>query len=300
MADYQFREVTLYDMSVTFAENQEPEDQEAFLKGCAGTVQEALLLHESTADLTAGTRTKSVHFLASQEELSGFVSLHRGKEPVAFPEKGQAVISEGLAEVLDIQVGDSVLLHMPDMDTLSVTVSGIFDNNVYHYVLVSMDTVLEQWGTTPSVNTAYVNVPENQAAQESATTVSRQADVLSVMLCQDIAQRVSSMMTRLNYIVALVVLSAAALAFIVMYNLTNINITERIREIATIKVLGFIRRSRQLMSSGKEWLSQPWAAPFGIGRRKAAACLYHPPGPGGYGLLHPPEFSGPAISGLWC
>lgn len=239
MADYQFREVTLYDMSVTFAENQEPEDQEAFLKGCAGTVQEALFLHESTADLTAGTRTKSVHFLASQEELSGFVSLHRGKEPVAFPEKGQAVISEGLAEVLDIQVGDSVLLHMPDMDTLSVTVSGIFDNNVYHYVLVSMDTVLEQWGTTPSVNTAYVNVPENQAAQESATTVSRQADVLSVMLCQDIAQRVSSMMTSLNYIVALVVLSAAALAFIVMYNLTNINITERIREIATIKVLGF-------------------------------------------------------------
>ena len=89
------------------------------------------------------------------------------------------------------------------------------------------------------VNTAYVNVPENQAAQESATTVSRQADVLSVMLCQDIAQRVSSMMTSLNYIVALVVLSAAALAFIVMYNLTNINITERIREIATIKVLGF-------------------------------------------------------------
>ena len=96
MADYQFREVTLYDMSVTFAENQEPEDQEAFLKGCAGTVQEALFLHESTADLTAGTRTKFVHFLASQEELSGFVSLHRGKEPVAFPEKGQAVISEGL------------------------------------------------------------------------------------------------------------------------------------------------------------------------------------------------------------
>ena len=160
---------------------------------------------------------------------------------------------------------------MPDMDTLSVTVSGIFDNNVYHYVLVSMDTVLEQWGTTPSVNTAYVNVPENQAAQESATTVSRQADVLSVMLCQDIAQRVSSMMTSLNYIVALVVLSAAALAFIVMYNLTNINITERIREIATIKVLGFIRRSRQLMSSGKEWLSQPWAAPLGL----AAGKLLH-------------------------
>ncbi len=95
MADYQFREVTLYDMSVTFAENQEPEDQEAFLKGCAGTVQEALFLHESTADLTAGTRTKFVHFLASQEELSGFVSLHRGKEPVAFPEKGPGCDQRG-------------------------------------------------------------------------------------------------------------------------------------------------------------------------------------------------------------
>lgn len=191
---------------------------------------------------------------------------------MAFPEKGQAVISEGLAEVLDIQVGDSVLLHMPDMDTLSVTVSGIFDNNVYHYVLVSMDTVLEQWGTTPSVNTAYVNVPENQAAQESATTVSRQADVLSVMLCQDIAQRVSSMMTSLNYIVALVVLSAAALAFIVMYNLTNINITERIREIATIKVLGFYPAESAAYVFREGMALTAMAAPW-VGRRKAAAAF---------------------------
>lgn len=239
MADYQFREVTIYDMSVTFSENQSTEDREAFLEGCAGVVQEALFLHESTADFTAGAKTKSVHFLASPGELTGFVSLHRDQEPVAFPGKGQAVISKGLAETMDLQVGDAALLRTLEMDTLSVTISGIFDNNVYHYVLVSMDTVQEQWGTTPSVNTAYVNVPENQPAQESATTVSQQADVLSVMLCQDMAQRVSSMMKSLDYIVALVVLSAAALAFIVMYNLTNINITERIREIATIKVLGF-------------------------------------------------------------
>ncbi len=239
MADYQFREVTIYDMSVAFSENQSLEDQEAFLEGCAGVVQEALFLHESTADFTAGSKTKSVHFLASPGELTGFVSLHRDQEPVAFPGKGQAVISKGLAETMDLQVGDAALLRTPEMDTLSVTISGIFDNNVYHYVLVSMDTVQEQWRTTPSVNTAYVKVPENQPAQESATTVSQQADVLSVMLCQDMAQRVSSMMKSLDYIVALVVLSAAALAFIVMYNLTNINITERIREIATIKVLGF-------------------------------------------------------------
>lgn len=239
MADDQFGEVTLYDMSVTFSGHQTPEDQATFLDGCAGTVEESLFLHESMADLTAGAGTKSVHLLASQEELTGFVSLHRGREPVAFPSKGQAVISRGLAETLDLQVGDSVVLRTPEMKTLDVTVSGIFDNHVYHYVLVSVDTVQEQWGTEPPVNTAYLYVPEGQTAQESSIVVSSQADVLSVMLCQDMAERVSNMMQSLDYIVALVVISAAALAFIVMYNLTNINIAERVREIATIKVLGF-------------------------------------------------------------
>ena len=239
MADDQFGEVTLYDMSVTFSGHQTPEDQATFLDGCAGTVEESLFLHESMADLTAGAGTKSVHLLASQEELTEFVSLHRGREPVAFPSKGQAVISRGLAETLDLQVGDSVVLRTPEMKTLDVTVSGIFDNHVYHYVLVSVDTVQEQWGTEPPVNTAYLYVPEGQTAQESSIVVSSQADVLSVMLCQDMAERVSNMMQSLDYIVALVVISAAALAFIVMYNLTNINIAERVREIATIKVLGF-------------------------------------------------------------
>ena len=65
------------------------------------------------------------------------------------------------------------------------------------------------------------------------------------------ADRVTSMMDSLDYIVALVVISAAALAFIVMYNLTNINITERVREIATIEVLGFYPMESALMCSGR-------------------------------------------------
>lgn len=242
IAEYQFQEVTVYDMSVTFSEEQSPEDQEAFLNACGGMIREALFLHESTVDVTAGSKTKSVHLMVPQGDLTGFVDLHRDQEQVAFPGENQAVINNGLAEVMNLKVGDSITLRTPDMDTLVLTVSGIFDNNVYNYVIVSLDTVQRQWGHAPEMKTAYVNAPEGQDVRQAAMTVSEQQDVINTMVSQDMASRVANMLQSMDYIVALVVLSAAALAFIVMYNLTNINITERIREIATIKVLGFYPR----------------------------------------------------------
>lgn len=198
-----------------------------------------MFLYESTADLTVGGKTKSVYFLASEADMSGFVDLHRGKEPVAFPGTNQAVLNNGLADALNLEVGDTVTLRTADLDTLSLTVSGIFDNNVYNYVLVSSDTLRTQWAREPETNTAYLNVLQELDVREAAAAVSDRQDVISVTVCQDMADRVTSMMDSLDYIVALVVISAAALAFIVMYNLTNINITERVREIATIEVLGF-------------------------------------------------------------
>ena len=239
IADYQFEQVTLYDLAVTFSQDQGAGAQEDFRDACAGVAEDMMFLYESTADLTVGGKTKSVYFLASEADMSGFVDLHRGKEPVAFPGTNQAVLNNGLAEALNLEVGDTVTLRTADLDTLSLTVSGIFDNNVYNYVLVSSDTLRTQWAREPETNTAYLNVLQELDVREAAAAVSDRQDVISVTVCQDMADRVTSMMDSLDYIVALVVISAAALAFIVMYNLTNINITERVREIATIEVLGF-------------------------------------------------------------
>ena len=89
------------------------------------------------------------------------------------------------------------------------------------------------------INGAYVNYPEGADIHKMQSRLSDLENTVYVTVFEDFKTRMSKMMSSLDYIVLIVIISAAGLAFVVLYNLTNINITERIREIATIKVLGF-------------------------------------------------------------
>lgn len=236
-ASYQFENISVYDMSVTFGQDQSLDAQEAFRSEVPA--QSVAFLHQSAVDLNRGQDSKSVQLLLTPEPLEEFWNFRAGDRTLPFPEPGQALLSNGVAHKLGIRAGDTVSIRTSDMKTLRLTVSGIFDNSVYNYILVHAQTAQDQWGHVPQTNTAYVNVYEGQDIHETAALASRQADVVNVSAAQDLNELVSGMLSSLDYIVGLVVLCAAALAFIVIYNLTNINITERIREIATIKVLGF-------------------------------------------------------------
>ena len=88
----------------------------------------------------------------------------------------------------------------------------------------------------------YVNLPEESDVYETGAALMKADNVTAVSVNRDMLLRVSRMMNSMNYIVFLIIICAGALAFIVLYNLNNINITERIREIATIKVLGFYKK----------------------------------------------------------
>ncbi|MBR2085549.1 MAG: ABC transporter permease, partial [Oscillospiraceae bacterium] len=110
-----------------------------------------------------------------------------------------------------------------------------------NYVLMLPETLGQQLGELVIVNAAYVNFPEGADVHQAQAELAKSDDVTMVLLFQELMERMNKMMESLNYIVFLVIVCAAGLAFIVVYNLTNINITERIREIATIKVLGFFK-----------------------------------------------------------
>ena len=140
---------------------------------------------------------------------------------------------------MGISVGDPIVLRNADMQTLELTVSGIYDNYVFNYAIVNPDTVYEQWGEYAGEQMAMVKVAGHQDVHEVSARISNMSDVMSVSVSVDTAEMVGSMMDALDLVVLVIVLAAGALAVIVLYNLTNINITERIREIATIKVLGF-------------------------------------------------------------
>ena len=106
---------------------------------------------------------------------------------------------------------------------------------------MSEETCRELW-KKPEYKTVYINVPEeNEEMYLLSADLMEMDSTTNVTVTKDSEQRFDTMMSSLDYIVMLIIGCAAALAFIVLYNLTNINITERIREIATIKVLGFYK-----------------------------------------------------------
>lgn len=152
------------------------------------------------------------------------------------------MLTEKLADKCNAKIGDMVTIQDDDMNELELKVSGISENYVYNYAYISPDTWKEQTGKEPEYKSAYVNVREGADVHEVSAAIMNCDGVASVTVNDDMKVRFSSMMKSLDYVVLLIIGCAGSLAFIVLYNLTNINITERLREIATIKVLGFYRR----------------------------------------------------------
>ena len=240
VADNQFDEITLYDYAVTFQDPQTQASAEDYLARYGWERENALLVHSGSVDVLAEGGVKSVYLVVSASDtLEGFLSLHNDEGPVAYPGPDQAVLNAGLAESLGLVPGDSIKLRSSELGVLEVTISALCDNYVFNYVYVSTETYVRQLEETPEYNTLYLKAHADADPYEEGAMLLEDEDVGAVTVNEDTRARVDSMLSRLDYIVVVIVLCAAALAFIVLYNLTNINITERIREIATIKVLGF-------------------------------------------------------------
>ena len=236
---YQFEKVTVYDISVTFSQPQTQEQQDAFRKEFRGRADQVLFCELGGIDIEFQNSVKNVNFLVTDKPLAEFIDLHTGDTAIADPGPGEAVISIGTANNLGISPGDTILLRNADLEEMCLTVSGIFDNHVHNYVIISGQTMLDNWGRSPDASSAFVVAGANQDVHELGAAIAGYSDVLAISVNADTADQVGSMMSALDAVVALAVVCAGLLAAIVLYNLTNINIKERVREIATIKVLGF-------------------------------------------------------------
>lgn len=239
VADNQFEKVTRYDMEASFGEGQTKEKQEAFLEEVSAQGNRAMFLYRGSIELDAGGGTSEIYLLAAGEELARFQNFRRGSTDIPFPEEGEVLLSVGVAEDMGIRPGDSVTLRDSDMRTVEGTVSGIYDNYVYNYAVVNTRTLESQWEEVPDNQTAYVAVGEGQDPCIAGTKIRAMDGVMNVSVNRELADMVRGMMDALDLVVGVVVFCAGLLAAVVLYNLTNININERIREIATIKVLGF-------------------------------------------------------------
>lgn len=243
VADQQYEEIQLYDIGVTLKAGKMP--GEADLKSLDSALEKenaaGMYAMEKTIDLVTDKGTKSIHMVAVEnpDEVGDFISLHTKKqEPIAYPKEGEAVLSKKVAETYAVKKGDTILLRDSDNNEMHLKVTGICENHIYNYVYIAPESYEKQIGDVVFKN-VYVRLPDASDIHEVSAALMKADGVTAVTVNSDMLSRISQMMSCMNYIVIIIIICAGALAFIVLYNLNNINITERVREIATIKVLGF-------------------------------------------------------------
>ncbi|BCK01731.1 ABC transporter permease [Anaerocolumna chitinilytica] len=239
IADDQFGTIMLYDYTISFPKAQTEAEMSRFKKDTADLLTQCVFITTDTYEVTNKKGSQKVNVIASDDpNITKVIGLHLNGKTVPFPDYGYVAINDRLAENEGVKIGDTMTLNLNGAENYTVTIGGIFKNYAYNYMYMSGSTYEKIFGEKSSYKTAYATTDSKELYDVSARLM-KDYGASSIIVTADTRNRVTNMMNSLNYIVWLVIACACALSFVVMYNLSNINITERNREIATIKVLGF-------------------------------------------------------------
>lgn len=246
--DKQYDQITPYSAQVSLMDNitdDELTEIAAVLDGC-GLVKEWMPVSSQPVTAESGSRSMDSNVylftVSDQEQFSRFVHLrHRlDGDGVSLSQEG-AVITEKLADMLDVGVGDTITLVDGDNRRAEVTITDLTENYVFHYLYITEECYESLFGQASEINSLMVTYTDDTEANSDA--VAEQliplSGVSSVSRIENTKNTFIEGMKGVDYAVVVITVSAAALAFVVLFNLTNINITERMRELATLKVLGF-------------------------------------------------------------
>lgn len=189
-----------------------------------------------------GRSQNGVHLLGveSAGSMAGRVSLHNGGTPVTLDDSG-VVVTAKLAETLSIKAGDEINMRTGGEDHL-MRVIGVADNYVYHYVYITAAYYETVFGKAMQYNGLMGNLKDgltDETMDAMSTQLLSDSRMYTVRTIESIYASVWDSLSILNYVVLVLILGSGMLTFVVMLNLTNINIGERMRELATLRVLGF-------------------------------------------------------------
>ena len=239
----QYDDIMKYDLAVTLSDGDGGEAISAIRQTLSGQIDALAAVMETSVELRAGGGVKTVNLIASDDPaLPSLIDLHRDGKAVSQPGRGEAVVTQKLGDVLGFVPGKAETLSLGDTGAGTVTVTDFAENYVYHYLFINAETYRDLFGTDPVVNTVFLRLAGDADPYRAGAEVTNLSGVSRVSVAQGVREMVDRMMISLDYVILLVLASAAALAFVVLFNLGNINITERVREIATLKVLGFYGR----------------------------------------------------------
>ena len=254
---WQFDEITCYDAAVGISEDinsaQKAELREELTQ--SGDIESYVECYQVRMDFeTEDGKAENVVVTCVDDlsALDGFINLRhreqgggvqpRFRELFAKPlDKGREgiVIDEKMAEILNVNVGDEVKMTDTDEKEYHAVVSEITENFVNHYAYTTRSCwkgIVNEW---PLYNTLLIQLAEDADEEKTAAKLVGMEGVVSYNRIDQMRTRFESSVRSINAIIVIIIAAAALLAFLVLFNLTNINVTERIRELATLKVLGF-------------------------------------------------------------
>lgn len=246
IVDRQFEDIFKYDVTIAISENTENLEELQDYINSNQYINSSETLMAKTVDAEKNGETissVSMSVLQNPEVVDDYITLRTMDDhtPLELTDDG-VIISQKMSNVLKAKAGDSFSVVNSDGSKTELTVTGVTENYALNYIYMTPTLYREVYGEEPSYNMIYANIPDGVETSDLSTELLDDSDILGIAYSSDTMGRFVDTIGSLKSIVIVLIVSAGLLAFIVMYNLVNINVNERKRELATIKVLGFYDR----------------------------------------------------------
>ncbi len=241
LADLQYGKINHYDALFVFQNSFSNITSDIQNRLANDGITEYMPIYQESFTFEAKNLTHDVYVitLSNPEEINTFITFNsKVNDEFTFPHDG-VVISEKMADLLDVEIGDFIKLRNSNNELVVLPVSEIVENYTMHYVYMNEQTYEKYFETEVEYNMIMANLTDNINHDDLASEWMDAGLISTINFTEDNIEVFDNMVGGLNLIVLLIIGASCMLAFIVLYNLTTINIAERIREISTLKVLGF-------------------------------------------------------------
>lgn len=247
IADIQYTEIQTYDGNLILKENLSEDEHQELTDSLEQNQDIARFMDAYMKNLVltkdGHERETYVMVLGQPKDSEKYVHFHdrKTKEAYELSDDG-AIISEKTAKLLNAKVGDTISIKDENEGNKEIVIQNICENYMGHYLYMTPKYYEKVYGEKPEYNTVLFSVQDSytrQQMEEAGEKILARDEVLSLSYMKDIEKRLNDMLKSLNLVIIVLIVSAGMLAFVVLYNLNTINIAERKRELATLRVLGF-------------------------------------------------------------
>ena len=240
IVNQQYNVIYHYDATVS-AKTSEITSQIKSLKGVKDVYEEDYLA--VTTKIENKDISTTVHIISNDKKFKDFCTLFNGNKEFDLDDSS-VLISQKMATKLNKKAGDTIKIKDANNKVIKAKIKGVFTNYVGHHIYAS-ESLYKSWNTNAKTTHIYL-IKSKKTTKKFERNLGNKImnidGVQSVTFYSSLQKNFKDMIKSISYIVVVLVISAACLAFVVLYNLSNVNISERKREIATIKVLGFTRK----------------------------------------------------------